>query len=485
MAWPANSHLYRQIQALINFGENDFSRNKWLQERGANIPSSYLLFDLLQSFALGCRKIWLGGEGMKRDYWRRMLIAGLCAFVTWGLSPSNAAPRQTVHWYASWTASPFDGAGLPPALFAPSADVIANQTIRQRLTISRGGSQFRVRFSNAYGKTPLHIGAASVGYSSAGHIVRVPLTFGGAPSITVSAGAPIVSDAISANLPDGADLDVSLYLPDRTPVATIHLLGLQQSLLSEPGNYVMSDSLPGASSFDMVEKMSGRRYPARFFLSEVDVAGSKPTRTVIAFGDSITDGMGSTPDTNHRWPDDLYRRIQKAGLDLAVVNEGIGGNQVLANGMGDSALARFDRDALALPGASTIIIMEGINDIGFSGNMIPGLSRKDVISPEEIIQGYRQLIARAHAKGLRIIGATMTPFAGSPAFTPEKEAVRLAVNKWIRTSGAFDAVVDFDAVARDQQQPDRLKSEFNGGDHIHLSDAGYEAMAAAIDLSGL
>jgi lysophospholipase L1-like esterase len=247
----------------------------------------------------------------------------------------------------------------------------------------------------------------------------------------------------------------------------------------------MSDALPGAASFDMLEKMSGRRYAARFFLSEVDVAGTKPIKTVVAFGDSITDGMGSTPDTNRRWPDYLSRRIVQAKLDFAVVDQGIGGNQVLANGMGDSALSRFDRDVLALPGVSTIVIMMGINDIGFSGGMIPGMSRKDVIPAEEIIQGYRQLIARAHARNVRIIGATMTPFAGSQAFKPEKEAVRQAVNSWIRTSGAFDSIVDFDAVTRDPKKPDQLKDEFNGGDHIHLSDAGYEAMASVIDLSKL
>lgn len=417
---------------------------------------------------------------------RSRIFAALCALGAFTIPGAQAAPPDNaVHWYASWTASPFDAAGLPPMLFGPSTDAVVNQTIRQRITISRGGSQLRVRFSNEYGKTPLHIGAASVGYSSSGHMVRVPLTFGGAASITAFAGAPVFSDPVAANLPDGADIEISAYLPDRTPVATIHLLGLQQSTLSGPGNFVMSDALPGAASFDMLEKMSGRRYAARFFLSEVDVAGAKPIKTVVAFGDSITDGMGSTPDTNRRWPDYLARRIVQAKLNFAVVNQGIGGNQVLANGMGDSALSRFDRDALALPGVSTIIIMEGINDIGFSGGMIPGLSRKDVIPAEDIIQGYRQLLARAHARGVRVIGATMTPFAGSQAFKPEKEAVRQAVNSWIRTSGAFDAIVDFDAVTRDPQKPDQLKNEFNGGDHIHLSDAGYEAMASAIDLSKL
>jgi len=416
--------------------------------------------------------------------WRKAAAVAIAAVAVLALG-SARAEKPSQHWYASWTASPFNGATLPPMLFAPSVEAVADQTIRQTITISRGGSELRVRFSNEYGKEPLHIAAASVGYSTAGHVVRVPLTFSGANGFTALAGAPIVSDPVALALPNGATLDISAYLPDRTPISTIHLLGLQKSQLSGPGNFVMADELPGATSFDMLEKMSGRHFQARFFLSEVDVAGPKPVKTVVAFGDSITDGMGSTPDTDRRWPDYLARRIAKAKISAAVVNQGIGGNQVLANGLGDSALSRFDRDVLALPGVSTVILMEGINDIGFSGNMIPGMSRKDVIPAEEIIQGYRQLLARAHAKGVKVIGATMTPFEGSPAYKAEKEAVRAAVNVWIRSSGAFDAVADFDAATRDPANPLRLRSEFNGGDGIHLSDAGYEAMAATIDLKKL
>jgi lysophospholipase L1-like esterase len=401
-------------------------------------------------------------------------------------SPAAASDgAASAVWYASWTASPFDAHSFPPAIIAPTIETVSNQTLRQTVTISRGGSQVRIRISNEFGSTALHIGAASLGYRPAGATKskRVALTFGGAPSMTIPAGAPIVSDSVSLQVPDGADLEISLYLPDKTPISTFHLLGLQRSDVSGPGNFTMADALPGAVSFDYVQKMFGQRFIARAFLSEVDVADPVPARTVIAFGDSITDGQGSTTDKNNRWPDFLARRIAKAGLRLAVVNEGIGGNQVLANGLGVGALGRFDRDALTLPGASTIIIMEGINDIGFSGGMIPGLSRPDVIPPEDIIQGYLQLIARSHARGLKIIGATMTPFGGSPAFMPAKEAVRQAVNKWIRTSGAFDGVVDFDLATRDPQQPDRLKSNYASGDNIHLNDAGYEAMAAAVDLS--
>jgi lysophospholipase L1-like esterase len=421
---------------------------------------------------------------MDRIFFRRLAIAATGAILVLGPlnAPANAADA---HWYASWTASPFNGAGLPPTLFAGPVDAVSNQTIREIVTISRGGSELRVRFSNEYGKTPLHIGAASVGYRASGHMVRLPLTFGGANSMTALAGAPIVSDPVALPLPDGATIEINFYLPDSTPISTFHLLGLQQSLLSGPGNFVMADALPGAVPFNTLEKMSGRSYPTRYFLTEVDVAGSKPVRTVVAFGDSITDGMGSTPDTNNRWPDCLARRIAHAKLDLSVVNQGIGGNQVLANGLGDSALSRFDRDVLALPGVSTIIVMEGINDIGFSGNMMPGMSRKDVIPAEEIIQGYRQLLARAHAKGVNVIGATMTPFEGSPAYKPEKDAVRKAVNDWIRSSGAFDGIVDFEAATRDAANPGRLRADFDGGDHIHLNDKGYEAMAAAIDLSKL
>lgn len=399
--------------------------------------------------------------------------------------PAFAADAP-LHWYASWTASPWNGGGLPPSLFAPSVEAITNQTIRQTVTLSRGGLQVRVRLSNEYAKAAMRIGAASLGYSSGGHMLRVPLTFSGANAITIQGGALMVSDPVPVALPDGAKLEISIFFPERAPMATSHLLGEQESVVSGPGNYVLADSMPGAYPFAYIEKMgTGRSYPSRLALCEVDAAGRIALRTVVAFGDSITDGMGSTVNTDRRWPDYLSRRVVAAKLNLSVVNQGIGGNQVLANGMGDSALSRFDRDALALPGVSTVILMEGINDIGFSGNMIPGVSRPDIIPAEEIIQGYRQIIARAHARGVKVIGATMTPFEGSPAFTKEKEAVRAAVNAWIRSSGAFDAVVDFDAATRDPQNPLKLKAEFNSGDWIHLNDAGYEAMAAAIDLSEL
>ncbi len=406
---------------------------------------------------------------------------------------SQASPARTdqgtssTPWYASWTASPFDAQSFPPAIIAPTIETVSNQTLRQTVTISRGGSSVRIRISNEFGASALHIAASSLGFrgDTDARTRRVALTFGELPSMTIPAGAAIVSDPVALLLPDGADLEISIYLPDETRVSTYHLLGMQKTEVSSTGDHTMADVLPGAVPFEYVDKISGRRFLARAFVSEVDLADAVPARTVVAFGDSITDGMGSTPNKNHRWPDFLARRVASAGLSLAVVNQGIGGNQVLANGLGVGALGRFDRDVLALPGASTVIVMEGINDIGFSGGMIPGGPKTDLIRPEAIIQGYRQLIARSHAKGLKILGATMTPFAGSPAFTPAREAVRQAVNAWIRTGGAFDGVIDFDRVTRDARQPDRLRSEYASEDNIHLNDAGYEAMASAVDLSAL
>lgn len=409
-------------------------------------------------------------------------------------TPAPAAAKSTLHWYASWTASPVTISTFPPSILAPLHDAVTNQTVRQTITLSHGGLQLRVRFSNEFSTAPLHIGAASVGYASPSGVIRVPLTFGGAKSVSVQLGAPIISDPVTLTVPDRADIEISFYLPDRTPVSTVHLLGLQSSLVSQPGNFVMAETLPGATTLGFDDKINHQTIASRFAISEVDVAGTKPIRTVVAFGDSITDGANSTKDTNRRWPDFLAQRITSAKLNLAVVNQGIGGNQVLANGMGDSALARFDRDVLALPGAGTVVLLEGINDIGLSQNFLPpnvdpalmrSITRRDLIAPEEIIQGYRQLIDRAHARGLRVIGATMMPFEGAPSYTPEKETVRQAVNVWIRTSGAFDAVIDFDAVTKDPQKPSRLLERYDSGDHIHPNDAGYEAMAAAVDLKQL
>lgn len=409
-------------------------------------------------------------------------LIGLCA-LAWGPAAAAGAPSAGASfWHAGWAASPLDAHAIA-MMIAPEVDTLRDSTVRQRIVVSRGGSAIRVRLSNEFSAAVLHIGAASVGVRSpAGAIRRLPLTFAGARSVVVGAGAPIVSDPLTVTVPDGAVLEISLYLPDTTKLTTLHPIGLQP-LAIWSGDGTQADTPSATTDLAMKDVKTGTRFSPRLFVSEVDAMDRQPVRTVIAFGDSITDGYGSAPGLNHRWPDSLARRFARQHKPVSVVNQGISGNQVLADGAGVSALARFDRDVLALPGASAVILLEGINDIGFSGGFIPGLSRPDTISPAEIIAGYRQLIARAHARGLKAVGATMTPFAGSPAYTAAKEDVRQAINRWIRTGGAFDAVIDFDRALREPAHPERLQPAFDSGDHIHPSDAGYAAMAAAVDLS--
>lgn len=375
-------------------------------------------------------------------------------------------------------------AGAPRAWQMPVA-VIDGQTIRQRLTLSRGGVALRVRFSNEFGAAPLRIGSASVIYRDprSGKTAYVPLRFGGEPSVTVPAESPVLSDPVRLSVPGGATIEVSAFFPDRTPVTTLHQQALQSVEISGRGDFVLARALPGARPFTVVvDPIHHYTAEARPFLSEVDVLTGSGVGVIVALGDSITDGFQSTPGADDRWPDFLARRVRRAHLDLAIANEGISGNRVLADGAGPSALSRFDRDVLAVPGARTVILLEGINDIGFSGGLVPGLSSKKVLSARRLIWGYQQLIARAHEHGLRIILGTMTPFAGSPAYSAAKERVRLAVNRWIRSNHEADGFIDFDKAMRDPRDPSRLLPALDSGDHIHPNDRGYAVMAHAIDL---
>jgi lysophospholipase L1-like esterase len=370
------------------------------------------------------------------------------------------------HWVGTWSASP---------QAAPTAAPINGQTVRQILRTSVGGDRVRVRFSNAYGAGPLQIGSAHVAISTGGASIapasdRV-LTFNGSPTISIPAGALAVSDPVRLDVPALGDLAVSLYLPGNVVPATQHSLGTQTNHISVPGDFTAAVTLAGATT------------QAYYFLSGVDVRASKKTRAIVAMGDSITDGFASSVDANRRWPNRLAERLQAhpGKARLAVLNAGISGNRVLHDFIGTNALARLDRDALVQTGAKYLIVLEGINDIGIPG--LFGLAAEQV-SAEQIIQGHRQIIDRARAMGLKVYGGTLTPFEGffPGYYTAAGEAKRQAVNHWIRTSKAYDAVIDFDKVVRDPAHPTRFLPAYDSGDHLHPGDAGYRAMADSIDL---
>jgi lysophospholipase L1-like esterase len=372
------------------------------------------------------------------------------------------------HWVGTWTASP-QGVGAPIQ--------INGQTVREIVHTSLGGERVRVRFSNAYGTSGLVIGSAHVAISTGGASIssttdRV-LTFNGSPTITIPAGALVVSDPVTLNVPALRDLAVSLYLPENVAATTQHPVGLQTTYVSASGDFTGAAIEPTTTT------------QSYYFLTGVEVSASNRARAIVTLGDSVTDGFGSTPDTNQRWPNLLAERLQSqwATSRLAVLNAGVSGNRVLHDFVGTSALARLDRDTLVQTGVKYVIVGEGNNDL-----LIPGLidNPAEVVTVAQIIQGHRQMIDRAHALGLRIYGSTLTPVEGYPFpgfWTPDLEAKRQAVNHWIRTSQAYDAVIDFDKLLRDPSHPSRLLAAYDSGDHLHPNDGGYRTMADAIDLS--
>ena len=346
--------------------------------------------------------------------------------------------------------------------------------------------EIRLRFSNEFGSSPLLIGAATVAIPRDASSIKEEsiqnVTFEGRNSIEIPAGAPVVSDPISFSVTPGAEISISIYFPKHLTTPTLHAFAFKHAVLSQHGDFTHEKKIdPAALS------------TASISVTGVLVAAQPSNRLVVAFGDSITDGDGSTVDADNNWPNNLIRRIAKKSKDstLAVVNEGIVGNRLLSDAdvFGVSALARFDRDALVLPGISHIVLLEGINDIGFAGAKMDGQYLADPAetrSAQDIINAYRQLISRAHARGIKVIGATITPCEGVDIpgyYSDAKETVRQTVNKWIRTSGAFDGIIDFDAVVRDPDHPTRLLAKFASKDHLHPNDAGYKAMADSIDLN--
>jgi lysophospholipase L1-like esterase len=451
--------------------------------------------------------------------WRRRrrnaLAAGLLAFAGLALPslPVFAQPGwNTEQWVGTWGTAPA-GPPLPAQL-----QTFNDQTLRLIVHTSIGGKQVRIRISNTFGTTPLRIGEAHIALRQSGSSIVAgsdrPLTFSGNRAITVPPGAPVLSDPVDLEVPALSDLAISLHLPGSVPAATIHGSAFQTNYVSLPGNFA------GAAAFP-----TDRTITSWPFLTEVDV-NTPGAAAIVALGDSITDGSNTTIDTNHRWPDLLALRLQTSreplssapankqtnkgadkqtnrqpgkpavapaglvtwGTGLGVVNRGIGGNRLLRDPgeqplFGRAALERFDRDVLATAGVRYLVVLIGINDIGHPGTGTIPISEEPTV--DELIAGYRQLIARAHAKGIAIYGATLTPFEGTvfPGYySPEKEQIRQGVNNWIRSGDEFDGVIDFDRAVRDPSHPTRMLPAYDSGDHLHPNDLGMQAMANAIPL---
>lgn len=413
------------------------------------------------------------------------LFAIALIFRAGALSGQSSQPER---WVGTWAAAP------QPAL-PGKVLTVQNQTVRLIVHSSVGGQRVRIRISNIYADRPLIIGSAHIARRMTGSVIDTAtdrvLSFDGQTKVSIPSGSIGVSDPVTLTVPPLTDLAISLFFPETTVVTTAHSLASQTSYISNAGDFAVQGSLPVARTV--------RSWP---FLSGIDVGSPPRGATVIAFGSSTTDGDGSSLDSNHRYPDVLAARLQRADdalRQLGVINEGIIGNRLLNDSplemrlrfgaaLGQAGVTRFERDVLSQPGAKYVIVALGINDIVFPGTFTPASA---AIQPEDVIAGYRLLIARAHGRGLRVIGTTIPPFENSAFvdpplrfYTTDKEAIRRRVNEWILgPERLFDGVVDFDAVLRDPTHRSRLLPAYDAGDHIHMNDAGYAASANAIPLS--
>jgi lysophospholipase L1-like esterase len=414
-----------------------------------------------------CVGVPQGQKGVAESGYYAMWLRGN----TWTeeIKATNNATKDA-RWVATWGAAP-DSPGPP----------LKAQTLRQIIRTSIGGSSLRIRLSNLFGTAPLSIGPVHVAKHASGSAIKpgtdTALTFDGKPGVTIARGADILSDPVRFPVAALEELAVSLYLPAGTDSSTMHSTAIQTVFITPTGDATAATIFPESETDN-----------SRYFLTDVEVAASADAHGIVVVGDSITDGVGSTEDANARWPDALAARLQanRALASIAVVNSGISGNRILNDGakpfLGPSLLSRFDRDVLSKPGVRWVLLLAGSNDISATDMLA---TPKDQVSAQQIIDGMKTLIARAHQKGIKIWGATLLPKAGvkKPFIHSEAGALRRqTVNTWIRTAGAFDAVIDFEQVMRDPAHPDRLLPAFDSGDHLHPNDVGYKAMAAAIDL---
>lgn len=423
---------------------------------------------------------WRGRHGSPRYRLALALALGLClgSGAPAGAFDLGSAARDGA-WVASWAASPQQP--IDPVFGGVNPPTLAGMTIREIVRLSTGGFRIRLRLTNEFTNATMLVGAAHVALSAANPNASPPspssaivpgtdhaVTFGGAAGITLAPNAAALSDPIDLPVKALTSLAVSIYVSDSTAPATPHSLGVQTAYLAS-GNQAGAASLAGATTIQ-----------SRYVLSSIETLAGPGAATIVTFGDSITDGYASTPDANKRWPDDLAARLANSwfGKQIAVANEGISGNRLRLEGIGPNAQSRFDRDVLSRPNVRFVTVLEGINDIGFPF-FVP---TEKPPTPDDITAVYRQLIARAHEHGIRIYGCTLTPYQGSGYYSAVGETTREAVNQWIRTSGEFDAVIDFDKVTRDPANPTRFLAAYDSGDHLHPSDAGYQAMANSVDL---
>jgi len=415
-----------------------------------------------------------------------LCAAALCTMQAGNASELDASGNAAGNrWVATWSSAPIaPGPTTIDALFGNDhSRSFDNQTIRHIVHVSVGGRRVRVRFSNEFGIQPLRIGAAQVAKrrldASIYPATNRRLTFSGQTSIMVPPGAAALSDAVDFDVAGASDLAVSVYLPTPTEPATFHELTLQQSYVTGPGNFASATDLPGATATQ-----------STFYLTVVEVLPSESINTLVVLGDSIAQGGGATLNANQTWPDLLSMRLNPypPRPRLSVINQGVGCGRLLFDVCGPGGAARFDRDVLAVTGVTQVIVALGLNDIMIPSTLpLFGLPEfaAETVSAADIIVGLQQLTQRARARGLKIFAATITPNGSSTVpgvFTPEGEATRQAVNRWIRTSGVFDGIADFDAVVRDPANPARLLPAYDA-DGVHLTDAGYRAMANAINLS--
>ena len=388
-----------------------------------------------------------------------------------------AAVRAQQRWVGSWASSQ---QLVEPDNSLPAAD-LNDVTLRQIVHLTIGGSELRLHVSNRYGTAPLHIASAHIALPAARDASRIIpesdrlLTFSGRESMAIPAGADYLSDPVSYSVTPLSDLAV-----------TIHLDRLPTDQTGHPGSRATSYLVHG-SQVAAVNLSDAKQIEHWYFIEGIDVHAADTTTAVVILGDSITDGHGATTNGNDRWPDVLARRLQAAPQSrmVAVLNHGIGGNRLLLDGLGPNALARFDADVIAQAGVAYLIVLAGINDIGMLGRTGDATIAQHQELVHDIVAAYEQIAARAHTHGIKVAGGTILPFMGSSFYHPgpESEADRQAVNKWIRTPGHFDAIIDFDQIMRDPKDPVRLLPEFDSGDHLHPSPAGYAAMAAAVPVA--